>query len=133
MKDYACGNTVFFDSYDDQPIDTGTSGFLEVKRGLDHILTASLDLNRYRQWAVDIGEQRINHIVSNKHRRAYERAAMVLGSLAEAMTAEGNKSKADSLLHEYCRVRYNRHVAFRREVRQAVEKSQILRGMIDGL
>jgi hypothetical protein len=133
LEDYAGGNTVFFDSYDDQPIDTGTSGFLEVKRGLDQILTASLDLNRYRQWAVDIGEQRINHIVSNKHRRAYERAAMVLGSLAEAMTAEGNKSKAESLLHEYCRVRYNRHVAFRREVRQAVEKSQILRGMTDGL
>jgi hypothetical protein len=58
---------------------------------------------------------------------------MVLGSLAEAMTAEGNKNKVDSLLHEYCRVRYNRHTAFRCEVRQAVEKSQILRGMTEGL
>lgn len=133
LEDYGGGNTVFFDSYDDQPIDTGTSGFLEIKRGLDQILTASLDLNRYRQWVVDIGEQRINHIVSNKHRKAYGRAAMVLGSLAEVMTAEGNKNKAGSLLHEYCRVRYNRHVAFRREVRQAVDKSQVLRGMTDEL
>ncbi len=133
LKNYAGGNKVFFDSYDDQPIDTKTSGFLEVKRGLDQIITASPDMNRYRQWAIDIGEQRINHIVSNKHRKAYERAAMVLVSLAEAMTAEGNENKADSLLHEYCRVRYNRHVAFRREVRQAVDKSQILRGMTDGL
>lgn len=133
LEDYGGRNTVFFDSYDDQPIDTGTSGFLEIKRGLDQILTASLDLNRYRQWVIDIGEQRINHIVSNKHRKAYERAAMVLGSLAEVMTAEGNKNKAGSLLHEYCKVLYNRHVAFRREVRHAVEKSQILRGMTDGL
>ncbi|MBW2328585.1 MAG: hypothetical protein JRF04_03035 [Deltaproteobacteria bacterium] len=133
LENYAGANTVFFDSYDDQPVDTGTSGFLEVMRGLDQILLASPDLNRYRQWTVDIGEQRINHIVSNKHRKAYERAAMILVSLTEAMTAEGNKNKADSLLHEYCRVRYNRHVAFRREVRQAVAKSQILRGITDGL
>lgn len=133
LEDYAGDRIVFFDSYDDRAIETGAAGFREVKRGLDLVDTSSIDLNRYRQWAEDIGEQRVNHIVANKYRNAYDRAAIALGSLAEVMMAEGDKSKARSLLHEYCRVRYNRHVAFRRDVRQAVGKSQILRGMTDGL
>jgi len=36
--------------------------------------------DEYLKWAEKIGKSRIEHIVSNKHRRAYERAAQVLGS-----------------------------------------------------
>ncbi|MCG2778958.1 MAG: hypothetical protein L6406_25055 [Desulfobacterales bacterium] len=52
----------------------------------------------YLSWAEKIGKLRIDHIVSNKHRRAYERAAQVLGSLAEAYAAMGKKTEAAKIL-----------------------------------
>ncbi len=70
---------------------------------------------------------RIDHIVSNKHRRAYERAAQVLGSLAEAYIAMDKKSKAVKILHKYYNEKYNRFSAFRREVKAIVKNSDILK------
>jgi len=49
------------------------------------------------------------------------------------MAATGRKKEAQALLQDYCKVRCNRHVAFRKEVRQAVGGSAILRGMAAGL
>lgn len=129
LKDYSGGRDVFFSGYDEDVIDSDASGFQEIKRGLEQFLDSSPDCNRFREWAEHIGEQRVNHLVSNKHRKAYDRAAMILGALAECMAAEGNRKKAQSLLHDYCRVRYNRHTAFRREVRAAVGASEMLKGM----
>ena len=74
-----------------------------------------------------IGKSRIEHIVSNKHRRAYERAAQVLGSLAEAYAAMGQKSKAVKILHKYYNEKYNRFSAFRKEVKTVVANSELLR------
>jgi hypothetical protein len=53
--------------------------------------------------------------------------------LTEILATDGDKKKAQNLLHEYCRVLYNRLIAFRREVRETVGKSEVLRGMADGL
>ena len=135
LEDYGGCNTIFFDSYSTHPIEENRSGFEEIKHGLDLVDTDSktLDLDSYRKWAGTIGEQRVNHIVSNTHRSAYDRAATVLGSLAETMAAKGEKKKAQALLHEYCKVLYNHHTAFRREVRDAVGSSQILGGLGGGL
>ncbi|MCP4342625.1 MAG: hypothetical protein GY799_28025 [Desulfobulbaceae bacterium] len=135
LEDYGGCHTIFFDSYSTQPIKESRSGFEEIKHGLNLVDTdsKSLDLDSYRKWAGTIGEQRVNHIVSNTHRSAYDRAATVLGSLAETMAANGDKKKAQALLHEYCKVLYNRHTAFRREVREAVGLSEILGGLGGGL
>ena len=81
----------------------------------------------YLSWAEKIGKMRIDHIVSNKHRRAYERAAQVLGSLAEVYAATGKKTKAAKILHKYYNEKYNRFSAFRREVKAVVMGSDILR------
>ncbi len=133
LKYYADSNILYFDSYGSRPAGSDTSNFKEILQGLQNIDTTSLDLEHYRKWVWDIGQKRVNHIVSNTHRKAYERAAMTLCSLAESLAVKGDKEKARSLLHEYCRVRYNRHPAFRREMREAVGKSQVLCGMVGGL
>jgi hypothetical protein len=129
LENYAGYHTIFFDSYTTHSAEENRSGFEEIKHGLNLVDAKNLDLDSYRKWTGTIGEQRVNHIVSNTHRGAYDRAAIVLGSLAETMAANGEKKKAQALLHEYCKVLYNRHTAFRREVRDAVGSSEILSGM----
>jgi hypothetical protein len=135
LEDYGGCSTIFFDSCSSHPIIESRSGFEEIKHGLDlvNINSNTFNLDLYRKWTGTIGEQRVNHIVSNTHRSAYDSAAMVLGSLAEVMAASGEKKKAQALLTEYCKVLYNRHSAFRREVREAVGRSQILGGLGEGL
>jgi len=51
----------------------------------------------------------------------------VLGSLAEAYAAMGQKSKAVKILHKYYNEKYNRFSAFRREVKTVVINSELLR------
>jgi hypothetical protein len=78
-------------------------------------------------WAEKIGKKRIDHIVSNKHRRAYERAAQVLVSLAEVYMAMGKEMKASKILHYFYNEKYNRFNAFRSEVKAIVKGSDLLR------
>lgn len=105
----------------------------EIATGLSLAHPAETDLARYRKWTETIGHKRIQHIVGNKQRNAYDRAARVLCALAEALAARDEKGKAQALLQEYCKTRYNRHTAFRNEVKQAVKESPLLRGMEAGL
>ncbi len=81
------------------------------------------------QFLKKIGKSRIEHIVSNKYRRAYARAAQVLGSLAEAYTAMEQKNKAVKILHKYYNEKYNRFSAFRREVKAVVKDSDLLKNL----
>lgn len=133
LRDYGECISMHSSNFDEPENETKLSGFQEIIRGLGLADPASLDLNLYRQWAETIGENRVNHIVSNKQRTAYDRAAKALAVLAEVMAATGMKKEALAFLQGYCKTRYNRHVAFRREVKQAVEQSRILRGMEAGL
>lgn len=98
----------------------------EILHGLELVDTTSLDMGYYQKWVMDIGEKRVNHIVSNTYRKAYPRAAMVLTSLAEILAYTGATEQAQTLLHGYCKVRYSRHRAFRQEVREAVATSEII-------
>jgi len=104
----------------------GTSFYGEIIKGLKQKEETKSQAAEYLSWAEKIGKMRIDHIVSNKHRRAYERAAQVLGSLAEAYIAMDNKSKAVKILHKYYNEKYNRFSAFRREVKAVVKNSDIL-------
>ena len=105
----------------------GTSFYGEIINGLKQKKDAKSQATESLSWAEKIGKMRIDHIVSNKHRRAYARAAQVLGSLAEAYIAMDNKSKAVKILHKYYNEKYNRFSAFRREVKAVVKNSDILR------
>ncbi len=82
---------------------------------------------KYFSWAVEIGAKRIDHIVSNKYRGAYERAAKVLGSLAEAYILSGRKGEAEKIINTFCRIKYSRYSAFKREVKKVTNDSSILR------
>lgn len=105
----------------------GTSFYDEIINGLKQKKDANSQATKSLSWAEKIGKMRIDHIVSNKHRRAYERAAQVLGSLAEVYAAMGQKNKATKILHKYYNEKYNRFSAFRREVKAVVKNSDILR------
>ena len=99
----------------------------EIIKGLRQPRFQPSDLKRYTDWAFQIGRERVDEIVSNTHRSAYQRAAWVLGSLAEVYAAQEDIEKAKSLIYEYCKEKYNRHTAFKREVKQVLGGSILLR------
>jgi len=126
FKDYANERSVYSEEFsiDD---DNGISFYEEIIKGLKQKNEVKSRATEYLPWAEKIGKKRIEHIVSSKHRRAYERAAKVLGSLAEVYLAMGQKSKALKILHTYYSEKYSRFSAFRREVKAVVMGSDILR------
>jgi len=105
----------------------GTSFYDEIIKGLKQEKEPKPRMAEYLSWAEKIGKKRIENIVSNKHRGAYEKAAQVLGSIAEAYVATGQKSIAEKILHKYYSEKYNRFSAFRREVQAVVMVSELLR------
>ena len=126
LKDYANKRAIYSErfSIDDGK---GTSFYNEMIKGLTQNKEIKSQAAEYLSWAERIGKGRIEHIVSNKHRRAYERAAQVLGSLAEVYLVMGQKSKAVKILHTYYSEKYNRFSAFRKEVKAVVKTSDLLR------
>jgi len=126
LKDYANKRTIYSErfSIDD---DKGISFYDEIIKGLKQNKEIKFQAEGYLSWAEQIGKRRIEHIVSNKHRRAYERAAQVLGSLAEVYLSMGQQSKAAKILHSYYNEKYNRFSAFRKEVKAVVKDSDLLR------
>jgi thioredoxin-like negative regulator of GroEL len=126
LKDYANKRTIYSERFS---IDDGksTSFYNEIIKGLTQNKETKSQAAEYFSWAEKIGTKRIEHIVSNKHRRAYERAAQVLASLAEAYLAMGQQSKAAKILHSYYNEKYNRFSAFRKEVKAVVKASDLLR------
>ncbi len=99
----------------------------EIITGLSQNRLKPSGLEPFTEWAFMIGRNRVDGIVSNTHRSAYDRAAWVLVSLAEVYAARGEAQKAKSLFTEYCKVKYNRHSAFKREVKQVISESTLLR------
>jgi hypothetical protein len=126
LKGYANQKSVYSERFlvDDG---MGISFYEEIIKGLKQKKFAKSQRAEYLAWVEKIGKSRIEHIVSNKHRRAYERAAQVLGSLAEAYAAMGQKNKTVKILHKYYSEKYNRFSAFRREVKAVVMNSDLLK------
>jgi hypothetical protein len=100
--------------------------FEEITKGLQKRKGIQSRAAECLPWAEKIGNSRINGIVSNQHRGAYNRAAQVLGSLAEAYIAIGKEKKALQLLRHYYHEKYNRFSAFRREMKSVVAGSAVL-------
>ncbi len=100
----------------------------EIKKGLAIAMPRISDreLEQYFNWAIEIGEKRINHIVSNKYRKAYNRAARVLVSMAETYAARGDNNMAATILKKYYHDLFNRFAAFRAEVRGILIESNML-------
>lgn len=87
------------------------------------------EFGQYAEWAIKKGKQRVDDIVSNKHRGAYDRAAMVLGAMAESLAATSRPDTARDLMIAYCKQKYPRHIAFRREVKKVIGNSKLLNSL----
>lgn len=75
---------------------------------------------RYLNWSIEEVGYRVDAIVGEKHRQSYNKAANLLVALAEVLTNRGMKADGDALIEKYQR-KYNRHIAFQRELREAVK------------
>jgi DNA primase large subunit len=128
LKKYANQRCIYSErfSVDDEE---AASFYEEIISGLKQKKITDTNKTKYLKWSEKIGKNRIEHIVSNKHRRAYARAAQVLGSLAEAYTTMGQKNKAVKILHKFYNEKYNRFSAFRREVKAVVTDSNLLKNL----
>ena len=128
LEDYA--GDVFFDMYDivfPDDFDVETECCHEIKYGLAISNITAEELDMYFKWAVNLGEKRIRHIVSNKYRKAYNRAARVLVALAETFAARDKNAEASAILKKYYHKLFNRFAAFRSEIKGVLAMSDILK------
>ena len=102
----------------------------EVLRGLAEVTASEGERETWLTWALKLGRIRVDEIVSNKHRKAYRRAAEVLAALAECLQLLGRGEEGRHLVEEYRDIRYPRHSAFRGEVNQVIAGSRLLRSEI---
>ena len=75
--------------------------------------------------AADLVEERVDAIVSAKHRGAYERAARLAVSCGEAIALARDRDRGFAFVIE-ARERFPRHHAFRSELDRATEASPYL-------
>lgn len=104
----------------------------EIVKGLGNVSLTDAKKKKWFSFAETLGGKRIDAIVSNKHRNAYERAAQVLGSLMEGRLLNDDARGAKRLLNTYRNEKYNRYSAFRREVDSVLSGSKILRPFCKG-
>ncbi len=130
LKQYADESRLYFGYYTESgssETKPKTKSSEEIKKGLTGNSPPESNLKKYLAWADKIGQSRIEHIVSNKHRRAYDRAAQVLGALMETYSTIGEKRKAKELFTSFYHEKFNRFSAFRKEVKWVVSLSQVLK------
>ena len=110
----------------EKDVDEGICISAEILSGLHKADISADEQRKYLSWAANIGKKRIEQIVSNKHRKAYTRAAEILGALAECYLLRGEESKSRRIVEEYRDQKYNRYPAFRREVNSVISASSLL-------
>ena len=99
----------------------------EIQLGLKNTLSSEKDKIEWFDFAKKIIEERVDNIVSNQHRKAYDRAAEVLGALIEAFILNEKIEQAVDIF-ELCRNdKYRQFSAFKRELDDVVKKSVVLR------
>lgn len=118
-----------YPGYEEEP--NGGGGNLraseEVLRGLADTPISGEERKTWLAWALSIGRERVDQIVSSKHRNAYRRAAEMLAALAECLRLLGRGEEGRRLIEEYRDQKYPRHSAFRGEVNAVIGGSRLLR------
>jgi hypothetical protein len=126
LKEYSARH----DAYGHDDGEVGAKDFCtELLRGLESVKIAESEAKKYATWADRIGRDRVEAIVSEKHRGAYARAARVLGALTEFYVLSGERDKAVSLLHEFVFEKFPRHRAFRAEVKSVAAGSPLVKDL----
>ena len=129
LADYADKSAVYSYQIIVKEGSSGITFYDEIIKGIQQIKFSKSKLMGYFDWALTTGRKRVNHIVSNKHRNAYKRAAQMLGVLAEMYAAKGDMDKAANTIHEYYKEKFNRHIAFKKEVKKVISRSQLLQNI----
>lgn len=132
LDEYTVGS-IYFDSYQQDYEEPKTTFAGEIKKGLAKVDITQEKFAKHIPSTLEKGKKRVEYIVSNKYRNAYGRAAYVLGAMAEIDVAQGNDQKAKELVHSFYFEKFNRFIAFRREVQDAFAESLMLekvRGML---
>ncbi|GIV76445.1 MAG: hypothetical protein KatS3mg050_0839 [Litorilinea sp.] len=75
----------------------------------------------YLAWCLDVARKRIDAIVSNQHRKSYNKAANLTVACAEVLSHRGEINAADAWVRDI-RERFPRHHAFQRELRTALSR-----------
>lgn len=98
----------------------------EILCGLKEVLKTSEEKAEWFSFARKIIESRVDNIVSNKHRKAYDRAARVLGALMEAFVLNGEETVTTEIFDVFRNQKFRQFSAFRRELDEVVKKSSLL-------
>jgi hypothetical protein len=98
----------------------------EILKALQKVTVSGEEKATYLKWALKIGRSRIEQIVDSQHRRAYDRAAEILGALAECYLLNGQGENGQRIIDEYRNRKYNRYSAFRRELDSVIAASGLL-------
>jgi hypothetical protein len=101
----------------------------EIAKSLSNVILPDDEKKTYLGWGFSKGRKRIEHIIDNKHRTAYGRAAEVLCALAETCVLTGEIKRAFELVRGYRDEKYKRHPAFKRELTAALKRSPILKSV----
>lgn len=108
----------------DAEVDKPTAGELLVETLAAHpVSPGSRDL--YLELAKSLARERINAVVSNLHRGAYERAGRLAVAVGEAMSLRGDRSGGSAFALSFVSA-YPRHRAFRDEVYRLIDRSPYL-------
>jgi hypothetical protein len=101
LTEYADKSSVYSYQISVNKVSRSVTFYDEILKGLQQTEFSESRLEQYCEWVFKIGRARVDDIVSNTHRGAYERAASVLGALAEIYIAKENMEEAAKLIHEY--------------------------------
>ncbi|UCG11731.1 MAG: hypothetical protein JSU72_14535 [Deltaproteobacteria bacterium] len=95
---------------------------------LENVLTdqtiAEKDLKRYFHSAEKAARKRVDAIVSNKFRTSYWKAAQLILAIAETYWSNGKLVEGQKLIDHF-RGKYNRHSAFKSELKGMAAKSRL--------
>jgi hypothetical protein len=131
LKRYAgTGSSYSFYTFQTQQPVSGDLILNEIRQGLRDV---QMEVTKQQDWlalAERLGGDRIDGIVSNQHRKAYGRAAEVLGALMECHLLNNRPTEARALLGTYRDEKYRRHSAFRAELNTVMRNSALLRSYV---
>jgi hypothetical protein len=98
----------------------------EIQQSLSKLIITKAQKEEWFQFIHQIAGSRVDHIVSNKYRSAYDRAAATMGGYMECMILHDQKDKAVAFLKLNRNQKYNRFSAFRAELDNVLRSSPLL-------
>jgi hypothetical protein len=106
----------------------GGDAFLceEMKQRLARISCTAFQEQEWFLFVEKITTDRVDHIVSNKYRKGYARAAEALCGYMECLTLHDQQDRAAAFLRSKRDEKYKRYPAFRQEIDTVMKNSPLL-------